>query len=336
MRSVINSLILVVLILIAWVSYKNFNSNILQAVLAGDFNTGKYSLNNSYIEKFDLNFPNISETTIPMIAFQGRYLKKNDSIRKSISLFKKSLKINPYLKLAESELSKAYLSIKKFDSAYFYGRDAFYTIPINNNHRFAYFNTLIIRKDSIELDNAFQLIKDYPSSANWIHYLLARNTISQKNTPYTDSIFELYIEKFKLQDDLTAKAFKSKLVNGDRVVASAVDLSFQAEELFNKKEYDKAGVIYELASSIDSYDYTYFQNAALSFANTDQSEKALELFDKVIYDFKIKDGKAYFYKGILLAKLDRIEDACRYLKIAVDYNYSGDGSLRVYQSLCAN
>ena len=36
----------------------------------------------------------------------------------------------------------------------------------------------------------------------------------------------------------------------------------------NEKKYVEAGELGELASGIDPYDYTYYQNAALAFANT--------------------------------------------------------------------
>ena len=58
--------------------------------------------------------------------------------------------------------------------------------------------------------------------------------------------------------------------------------------------------------------------------------------DKVIYDFKIKDGKAMFYKGMLYLAIDEDNKGCDYLNQAVQANYSGEGSLTVYNRFCWN
>ena len=59
--------------------------------------------------------------------------------------------INPYLKAAEGELANIYLDEKQYDSAYYYSKIAFETIPNSNPHRHAYFKSLVHRKDTIEL-----------------------------------------------------------------------------------------------------------------------------------------------------------------------------------------
>ena len=55
-----------------------------------------------------------------------------------------------------------------------------------------------------------------------------------------------------------------------------------------------------------------------------------------IYDFKIKDGKAMFYKGMLYLAIDEDKKGCDYLNQAVQANYSGEGSLTVYNRFCWN
>ena len=99
------------------------------------------------------------------------------------------------------------------------------------------------------------------------------------------------------------------------------------------KKFKDAGELYELAASID-YDYTHFQNAALAYANTDQTDKAINYFDRVIYDFQLSDGKAHFYKGILLIKIEKKIEGCKYLRQAAEYNFSGEASTQMYRNLC--
>ena len=333
-NNIIKLLTLAILLSLSYVSYKLFKSSILQSVIISDYNKRTYSISADAFDRFDINFPNITQTTIPIKLLKGRYLKNADSIEKAIKLIKESVAINPYLKMAEGELSLMYYSIKEFDSAYIYGKDAFYSLPDNNTHRYAYFQAIVQKKDSNELDNAFELIKNKNNRNHWLNYMLSRNAISQKHTHYTDSILSVYNEKFDLDGDLLAKAFESRIINGKYVVANAIEISENAAILYNEKKYKESAELYELALSIDSFDYTYFQNAALAYANTDQADKALQYFDKVIYEFETKDGKAHFYKGILLIKLNNKTEGCKYLMKAAEYRFSGESSLQMYNNFC--
>ena len=333
-KIIFNFLVFTLLLTNLFVSYKLYRSSILQSVILKDYNNRTFSITPDVFDKFDISFPNISQTTVPMKLLKGRYYRNIDSIQTAIRLFKESIELNPYLMMAEGELSLAYYDIQKFDSAYYYGKKAFYTLPDNNTHRFSYFQSLVNRKDSIELDNAFELIKNRNSKDHWINYMLSRNSISQKHTEYSDSILNVYKQNFNLENDYIARAFESRIVNGKYVVVDAVKISEDAEALYNEKNFLEAGELYELALSIDSYDYTYFQNAALAFANTEETDKAINYFDKVIYDFQVKDGKAYFYKGILLLRIEQKNEGCKYLKEAAEYKFSGEGSLEMYRRFC--
>jgi len=328
-------LILSFLLSLVFVNYKFFRSGILQAVLISDYNSRAFSIKAENLNKFDLNFPNITQTTIPIILLQGRYLKEIDSIDQAIDLFKKSIKINPYLKMSEGELGIVYFDLEEYDSAYKYSKLAFYSLPNNNTHRYTYFRTLTQREDSLELETAFNLIKDNNNTAHWVQYMLSRKAISRKYTKHVDSIFEAYKTKFNISsDDIQANFFKSTLVKGTKSVYAAADLSMKADTLFSNKKYLESAKLYELSAQIDPFDYTHFQNSALAYSNTDFSKKAIELFDKVIYEFKRKDGKAHFYKGILLLKIDKKSEACIYLKQSVEYGFSGVGSAQIYKNFC--
>ena len=219
-----------------------------------------------------------------------------DSIDLALDYYHQSLKINPYLKIVESQLSLLYFDIEEYDSAYYYGKDAFLFYPDNNIHRHAYFQSLVNRRDSTELDTSFELIRDKQNESHWIEYLLSKRSISEKYTKEVDSLMGLYVEKFNLGGDTKALQFKSYLANGDLNVSTAVDISNQANELYNTKRYAEASNLYELLS-FDQYDYTYYQNAALANLNLKNYTKAEEYLDKVIYDLKLKMERRYFTRG---------------------------------------
>ena len=333
----LNSIIILTLLIgVTYVNYKSFISSPFQAALLEDWNKQSYRLPLDLIEEVDLDFPNISPTTIPLKLLKGRYYKNMDSIDLALDYYHQSLKINPYLKIVESQLSLLYFDIEEYDSAYYYGKDAFLFYPDNNIHRHAYFQSLVNRRDSTELDTSFELIRDKQNESHWIEYLLSKRSISEKYTKEVDSLMGLYVEKFNLGGDTKALQFKSYLANGDLNVSTAVDISNQANELYNAKRYAEASNLYELAFSFDQYDYTYYQNAALANLNLKNYTKAEEYLDKVIYDFEIKDGKAMFYKGMLYLAIDQDDEGCDYLNKAVQSGFSGEGSLVVFNRFCIN
>ena len=327
---------LTILIGVCYVNYKSFISSPYQAALLEDWNTQSYRLRIELLEQVDLDFPNITPTTIPLKLLKGRYYKNMDSIDIALDHYHQSLEINPYLKIVESQLSLLYFDIEEYDSAYYYAKDAFLFYPDNNIHRHAYFQSLVNKRDSIELDRSFDLIRNKQNESHWIEYLLSKRSISKKYTKEIDSLMELYVEQFNLEGDTKAFQFKSFLANGDLNISTAVDISLQANELYNEKRDTEAANLYELAFSFDQYDYTYYQNAALANLNSKNYTKAEEYLDKVIYDFKIKDGKAMFYKGMLYLAIDEDNKGCDYLNQAVQANYSGEGSLIVYNRFCNN
>ena len=333
----LNSVIVLTLLIgVTYVNYKSFKSSPFQAALLDDWNKQSYRLPLDLIEEVDLDFPNITPTTIPLKLLKGRYYKNMDSIDLALDYYHQSLKINPYLKIVESQLSLLYFDIEDYDSAYYYGKDAFLFYPNNNVHRHAYFQSLVNKRDSTELDRSFELIRNKQNESHWIEYLLSKRSISKIYSKEIDSLFELYVEQFNLVGDTKALQFKSLLKSGDLNISRAVDISLQANELYNAKKYDEAAFLYELAFSFDQYDYTYYQNAALAHLNLKNYTKAEEYLDKVIYDFKIKDGKSMFYKGMLYLAIDQDARGCDYLNKAVQANYSGEGSLAVYNRFCGN
>ncbi len=333
----LNSVIILTLLLgVTYVNYKSFISSPYQAALLEDWNKQSYRLPLDLIEQVDLDFPNITPTTIPLKLLKGRYYKNMDSIDKALDYYHQSLKINPYLKIVESQLSLLYFDIEEYDSAYYYGKDAFLFYPDNNIHRHSYFQSLVNKRDSTELDKSFELIRNKQNESHWIEYLLSKRSISKKYTNQVDSLLGLYFEKFNLEGDTKALQFKSYLANGNSKISTAVDISNQANELYNEQRYNEASNLYELAFSIDQYDYTYYQNAALAHLNLKNYTKAEEYLDKVIYDFKIEDGKAMFYKGMLYLAIDQDNKGCDYLNKAVQAGFSGEGSLVVYNRFCTN
>ena len=77
----LNSIIVLTLLIgVFYVNYKSFISSPFQSALLQDWNKQSYRLPLDLIEQVDLDFPNISPTTIPLKLLKGRYYKNMDSI----------------------------------------------------------------------------------------------------------------------------------------------------------------------------------------------------------------------------------------------------------------
>ena len=66
-------------------------------------------------------------------------------------------------------------------------------------------------------------------------------------------------------------------------------------------------------------------------------KKAEDYYNKVIYEFKTKDGKSEFFKGLMLIK-NKNPEGCKYLEISARKNYigieSGLKAITVFRQLC--
>ena len=109
----------------------------------------------------------------------GRYYRNIDSINIAKKLFLDAIKDNPYIKSPQAQLAYLYYDIEKLDSAYYYAKDAFNSIPNNNVHRDIFFKTLVKRKDTTELKNSFKLLKelDFYTPDHWLGYMDSRYQI---------------------------------------------------------------------------------------------------------------------------------------------------------------
>ena len=83
-----------------------------------------------------------------------------------------------------------------------------------------------------------------------------------------------------------------------------------------------------------------FENLAISYDLSNRSDKALEIYDRVISTFETNNGRVEFYKGLLLVRLGENELGCSYLKESSNKNYVGSNTKirasEVFVALCIN
>ena len=317
-----------------WVNYKMYHSSIYQAYLMYDFNSNTLDLPLYMVNKIDNNFPNVSLSALPIKYLQARYYEDVDSIEIAKKLYLESIDANPYLKAGEAELAGLYYNQKEYDSAYYYAKMAFEQIPNSNMHRAIYFKTIQHRKDTIELRSAFNKIKEFNNPNHWKEYFIRRTNMVGANDNEVVELLKEYRVKFEIGNDPETDILESILMSGSENVVLSVELSLEATKLFEEKKYLSSANLYEMAIDLDPTDYTFYENAAIAYNLGEQYDKAKVYFEKVINRFKPMNGKAEFYYGVMLVKLDNSIEGCNYLKKAVDLKFAGQGSIDVYNNFC--
>ena len=327
-------LIILTCISTIWVNYKMYDSSIYQAYLMYDFNANTLNFPLYMVNKIDNNFPNVSLTTLPIKYLQARYYEDIDSIEIAKKLFLESIEVNPYIGAGEAGLAGIYFDQEEYDSAYYYAKMAFEQIPNSNVHRAIYFKTLQHRKDTVELRDAFNKIKEYNNPNHWKEYLIRKTNIVGVNDNEVVDLLNEYRVEFEIENDEATDVLESILLSGSENVVLSVELSLEATKLFEEEKYLSSAELYELAIDLDPTDYSFYENAAIAYNLGEEYEKAKVYFETVINQFKPMNGKAEFYYGVMLIKLDNPQEGCNYIKKAIDFKFSGQGSIDVYNSLC--
>ena len=321
-----------------YVSYKLFKSASLQAYLMADYNNQTFDIKYEYYaQALDANFPNLTQTVLPLKYIQARYFLRLDSIDKAKSLLYEAIQDNPFIKAPEEMLARAFIKENNLDSAFYYSKDAFDKMPNANPHRFTYFRLLRHFKDSTKLDRAFDLIKERDNVSNWYDYIASRFDITQ-NARYTDSIIKLFEEKFPNEDTFVISQMKNLVSIGSESYTLSTLISQEADKEYLNENYARAAQLYEYSIGFNDQRYLDFENAAISYDLSENYDRALKYYDRVIYEFKSQTGRAEFYKGLMLIKLDNLNEGCKYMKRASEKRYAtktGIIASNVFISLCS-
>tara|TARA_X000000950_G_C13854328_1_gene635935 strand:+ start:470 stop:1492 length:1023 start_codon:yes stop_codon:yes gene_type:complete len=339
MKNKISAFFIIILLLAVGIStFKTFQSIRYQTYLLYDFNNDEYNLPYEvYAEKLDDNYPNISLTTIPIKVLKARYYIELDSFETAKQLLYDGIKVNPYLKASETFLAMIYFNEKQFDSSLYYSKDAFYQIPNSNAHRHQYFKNLSQRKDTVELDNAFNMIKEKGKPDHWYEYIVSRYEIVGKNDQKLLDLIKEFKTLFPREEDKINDISKFITIGGQEYATSYL-IAEEAAQEFQNKNYVRSAELYEMAIQLNNTEYTFYENAAIAYSFIKDYDNAILNYNEVIYNLKSQNGKSEYLKGLLQIQLNQKDDGCNYLRKAVQKNYIDKGSninsLTVYNSFC--
>tara|TARA_B110000503_G_scaffold48141_1_gene78371 strand:- start:321 stop:1418 length:1098 start_codon:yes stop_codon:yes gene_type:complete len=309
-------------------SVRIFNSSTQQYILLGQFNQNIYNTPLSEVEAYESDYPNISETTIPLNTFKGIYNLKAGNIERAIELFHKGRKANPYLMINDTYLGYSYYKLNKKDSSLYYSKKAFKNQPNNISHFAHYLISLSMHNDSLEIQNAYNEIRKLrtdPAIEN-IYYLSLSNLLDKDDSrQFIDDTAKNLLQSNET-DDLT-RVNLYVLEYGRKKVIEADILYELGQKLFEEKNYLEAAIKFEEAAKINPLELPYFENAANAYLQISKLEKALENINFVIDNSKTPDGKAFYIKALIfLEKGDKIT-ACKLLGEAATNGFRGATNL---------
>ena len=343
-KNIFKIFIVAFLISNVFVNIKVYNSSFFQAYLLYDFNNDSYQVPYEIYNKLDYNFPNLTQTALPIKILKARYLLDLDSVSQAKSLLFDASKANPYIMAAEDMLAKIYLQENNLDSAYLLSKLAFNKMPNVDIHRNTYFNVLRSLKDSIsvepELDNAFMRLKNLRySQKHWYDYIYSKSIITDSTTTIT-SLINQFQERFPDEDPKIIEELKNRIEIGSQAFTLFSFYSAIGDDYFSKEDYINSSNYYEQAIDYNQDNYIIYENLAISYDLSNRTDKALEMYDLVLNDFKTTNGRAEFYKGLLLIRIGQNELGCDYLRKSSNKNYVGNNTKirasEVFVGLCAN
>ena len=320
----------IILSISAYVHYKVFWSYFEQNLLAYDFNANQTSLPLEEVKNFIDDIPNITGATLPLKMLKARYYLKNSQFDEALRLLNEANKDNPFLGVNDIMIAQYHSNKKNLDSAFYYSKIAFESLPRNNVHSRVYFQTLSkLKKDSL-LDSSFQKVKNYFILPQWRDYLFSKIEIGI--SPKKDLKILLNEAKGKIKDKKKLSTLETILNVGFENLDDHAKMILKAEQSFQQNEFIEAANLYQAAARIDNSNYTHYENAALSYYRANYYEEAENLFRYTLRTFDVSNGKSEFYLGLLMYEIEKKEEACKFWNISRNKGFSG--SQRVIQNFC--
>ena len=299
----------------------SYQSLTQQGRLLYEFNNGDFKLTLAELDQIEDDFPNLTETAMPIKAMKARYFYLNNQKEKAHKYAFLGAKDNPQIYFGESLKSQFFAQEQNQDSAYYYSKLAFDNLPNNMPHYNLYMNSLVNRKDLQEINRAFYYVQSLAGDTSTIWQIYLRSLASVLSLGDSFAMSKA-AEAFKLfpQNDIIFQLYRM-MTYGQERVGKAQQLYQNANKLYNERNYDEAFNLFNQAFDLDPLEFSYALNSGLSLYENAKYEEAISYF-KIAQNSKktaVKE-KAMRYKGISLYKNGSQSESCAtFLKLVNTY-----------------
>ena len=312
-----------------FISNKVYDSLKNQFYLLKDFNRGEYKTNLSDVIAMDLNIPNVTVTTIPMVDIKARYLINSKKYDDALDFLLKDKTANPYLFYKESLMSTVFEKQGKIDSAYYYAKQAYNGLPNNHVHVAKFLNLALAKKDLEAIKSAASNLLETHSKTNWQNILTAYVDLVGHGDKELIRITERAVNLFPYDKNIM---ILKKLANvSSQNISKAEIIAKNALSFFNDKNYKEAARLYIEASNYNPIEYSYLENAATSFYLIEEFGNALLYSGKVIENFNPGTGKSEYIHGISKISIGD-KTGCEFIFKSVSFGF--EGAKKIYDQNC--
>lgn len=310
-------------------NYKVFKSFQQQTKLLADFNSRQFTGDINEIGSFEIEYPNIGVTALPLKAMVANYYSVIDP-EKAIELALKSSKDNPYVYLGEVLASRIYSMQGNLENAKKYAKIAYENAPTVEIHAATYLPFLRVEKDLNELKKISELIKKSNSRFIWEYYFLSLLNSKVAMNNFDKELLQIGVNRFPefqrlIQFNLMKDYSKEDLTK-------AMDFDNKANELYAKKKYLSAAEEFKKALSVIPTEKAYLENVAKSYMNGNKNDLAIKYFNKLITEFEDNSGMPEYYIGVMYYEQNELNKSCKTLLKSIQKGFSS--ARKFYDSVC--
>ena len=322
MKSTIKILLLIISGLSVYFHYHNNVSSEIQRLLYEDLRNGIFKEESTArFHVLNLEFPNLSLSSIPMKALVARYYFLGAQYDKALELLAESDNVNPYIMYNESLKQDIYFALGEKDSVLYYAEKTFTGIPNNHKH----FMDLARAYKNFDrfylIDSIFRKVEKTKVPEIWKFYFASQLTQEDSISDYTREKAKESISFFGKKDPNLHLAAIYVLYGTDKIDKS-IQADEEASELFFQERYREAGIKYAEAAKLNPIEYSHFENAAISNFKFGYYEQAIPFLKHVIDSLNPKSGKSEFVLAQIYEKLGDYENACKYVSLSSRQDYS--------------
>ena len=326
----IKILIIVFILLIPFSIYASsrlYISSVQQYVLLGKYNSASVEFDLDALDTYEMNYPSITATTVPLKSMKGFFYIKNNSVEEGIKFLHEGKKYNPYLYFSDAWLSQAHYQLDNIDSSLYYAKRAYKQIP-NNILHFAQLSQAYMKlKDSVALKSLFENHEKKDPNHEEFYMTAMAAIIDKDETGFVEGSENLY------SSDLSLKAYYTLNVGYENTMEAAT-LHALGEEYFDKGMYKEAADAFDKAGLINKFELPYRENAANAYIRLGNKTKALEILNRLILEDKTNSPRTYWLRGLLLYDNGRKVEGCKDLNLVEESGWIDNAAL--FQQLCGS
>ena len=315
----LNKVILVFMVLsiplTIYSSSRQFISSKHQKTLLSHYNLGDFSIPLEIIDEFEMEYSDLTVTTIPMKSLKGFFYMKNKKFREAIDLFNEGTRHNPQLYFSESYKAYSFLMINELDSAYYFSKLAFEKLPGNVVHFANYALSLTTRSDSLGLINAYNKATFKKELHDEIYLTAMADIINKDDNNFALENFDLNAESGN--ENLKRSYYTLKIGRGDMITAA--NLNVIGDAYFQNKDFVNAERFFRQASEINPYEFPYIENYANTKLKLGKYEEALDILNDLIDVKESKSIIAKYMRVLAYLNLKDNEQACIFIEEIKDY-----------------